>query len=167
MSASPRGAGIEHGSSLVELLVAVTLTGLVSVGLLSAATALASSSDRTGRRALAGAALTEVAHRVVAGSLGSYSDCADEAGLPIRLDAGLRDVPAGSAYTVEVAMVTGSVRHPDRTRWTAPAVDAVFDLPCVNGALPANAVPGIRSVQLVARTPDGRATRTLEVVRRR
>lgn len=161
-----RHSASEEGSTLVELLVAVALTGLVSVGLLSAGSALASSSDRTGRRALTGAALSEVAHRVVAGSLGAFVECADEPGLPVRLDGALREVAGGGAYAVEVAMVPGSVRYADRSRWTSTRSPAVFDLPCTGGALPSTAVPGIRSVQLVARTSDGRASRVLEVVRR-
>lgn len=143
----------ENGVSLIELLVSIVITGIVSVGLLGALTTLSVSSDRVRKLGTTSSTLNSAADALVT----LPYDIACPPSYTLAAPAGVPTADASQRVTLADVAITGV------TYWDVAS--STFGTTCTAGL----AVGDPRRLQRITLTvdlADGRATRSLQVVKR-
>lgn len=143
----------ENGVSLIELLVSIVITGIVSVGLLGALTTLSVSSDRVRKLGTTSSTLNSAADALAALPYSTtcppFYTLAAPAGVP----------PADASQRVTLA----DVAITDVKYWDVAST--TFGTTCTAG-LAAGDPRRLQRITLTVDLADGRATRSLQVVKR-
>ncbi len=150
----------ESGVTLVELLVAVAITGIVAVGILSGLTTLSLSSDRARKSSDAGSALYTAADAL---QTVTYDNACPSTGYQAAIQAAVANPANFPAIGAEMRVTVANVAVTDVKYWDAAT--STFTTTCT----PSLAVGDARRLQRVtlrASLPDLRVDRSLQVVKR-
>lgn len=150
----------ESGVTLVELLVAIAITGIVVVGILASLTTLSLSSDRARKGADAGSVLVTASDAL---QIVTYDAACPSTSYQSAIQTAVADTSKFPAIGTEMRVTVSNVTVTSVAYWNAAT--ASFGPTCT----PSLAGGDPRRLQLVtlrASLPDARVDRVLEVVKR-
>ena len=150
----------ESGVTLVELLVAIAITGIVAVGILASLTTLSISSDRARKGSDSGSALVTASDAL---QIVTYDPACPSTAYQSAIQSAVADTSKFPAIGTAMRVTVSNIAVTTVEYWN-PAT-ASFGPTCT----PSLAVGDPRRLQLVTLTaslPDARVNRVLQVVKR-